>query len=837
MKCMRSIAFTGMKGRKKETFTLIAVMFLTFFFLMTTVTLQGSFLKTSEAERFEIYGKWMGAVWNASPQDKSELEKIWLTEHVGEMRVFGEMQASGGNTAGTLGAIDKEALKFCGLKLKEGRLPENKNEIALEASALGKLKLPLEIGETVRFRLEGEKEYSFTLCGIIKPQSEQWETDGTVLPKGYTDMSFGDRGTACHFLFDGPDVNVLTSHEKMIQELLKDPSGSSLTFNPRAWAPENYSLESMLKGSMILIIILCISICVVLYILTSSMKNRKYRIVLLKSMGASTGQLCGLVTWESIFMWLFSAPAGIAAGILIPAGGMTIYNKTAVTPIQIGLDPELTAFAVLSATAVVLIGDVYLMLSIGKIPVVPSFENNSSLLSRKRLPKKLMNERMSAFRMMLRFRSFHWGQKIFRMGLSVVAAVLILGATVLAGKSMSDYHLFSKLAAFDYEWSAPTPQDGLSKADVEKIRNTKGVERVFCYRSLSVDWEDKFRVSWKGSAGNPYVEKACEFEGNAVEKPEDALGSMEMIGIPGEYREMLKPYERAVEDGTFDEEAFFKGEEVFVYLPPFAVKNLENAVSLIPQPDDYDPEKLYEDKTLKQGDMIKITTPYGSREVKVGGVLRSVEQDASTGGQYSYMALGTIVASDVFTASFFKEEPSEKYSRVAAVVDSSADYETTDKELTGLKAGPKVDFQNGREANLEFRGRMITKTALAMIFGTAIFLLYCMIMFTGQTARMQEDEERSKILRVLGMTRKKLSSIYLWETLLECAWSLFIGGATVFISFAFYEYHNGISITLSGLLKEAGSDFPLIWFAVMCGVFALAYILAGYAPVRKMMRE
>ena len=81
-----------------------------------------------------------------------------------------------------LGYLDEAGQDILCRALAEGRMPEARGEIAIERSALEKLRLEAEVGDTVTWTLlpvDGvEEERSFTIVGILREQSGALDVSG-----------------------------------------------------------------------------------------------------------------------------------------------------------------------------------------------------------------------------------------------------------------------------------------------------------------------------------------------------------------------------------------------------------------------------------------------------------------------------------------------------------------------------------------------------------------------------------------------------------------------------------------------------------------------------------
>lgn len=156
----RKIARNGMRGRKKTTGLLVLVLAFTFLFIMVAILLETSMAETKKQQRRQLYGEWHAAYMEASPEICEQLAGEPEVSRVAKIQILGEDK-----TAGTVGTVNQELVELGNLKLIQGRLPQAKNEVLLEASAADRLGLENPVGETVRLKIrkplvaEDIKEY------------------------------------------------------------------------------------------------------------------------------------------------------------------------------------------------------------------------------------------------------------------------------------------------------------------------------------------------------------------------------------------------------------------------------------------------------------------------------------------------------------------------------------------------------------------------------------------------------------------------------------------------------------------------------------------------------
>lgn len=143
------IARNGMTGRKKDTLLLMIVIMMSFFFTILAIILQGSFQKTRDAQRLQLYGSWHAAYLAADDDVLQELEQEPDITKIGKSYMF---QTKSG--AGIVGTYNQELIEMGEFNLLEGRFPESEGEIVLESSKVAELGLNKPVGQKIKLIFE-----------------------------------------------------------------------------------------------------------------------------------------------------------------------------------------------------------------------------------------------------------------------------------------------------------------------------------------------------------------------------------------------------------------------------------------------------------------------------------------------------------------------------------------------------------------------------------------------------------------------------------------------------------------------------------------------------------
>lgn len=147
---MWKIALRGMRGRRRDTFLLMLVITLSFTLLISTVLLHGSTQYTGQRQRMDSFGEWTGGLFGLKEAERqSVMEELSgetdpREDGIGRLRLLGTS-----DVFGLIGAAEEELMEMGHFKVTEGRLPEAKDEIAVEASQLATYGDGLQVGDTI----------------------------------------------------------------------------------------------------------------------------------------------------------------------------------------------------------------------------------------------------------------------------------------------------------------------------------------------------------------------------------------------------------------------------------------------------------------------------------------------------------------------------------------------------------------------------------------------------------------------------------------------------------------------------------------------------------------
>lgn len=157
---MFRIASKGLLGRKKESFMLLSILFLSFLFSILTSTFYTNSEAAKALQRERIYGQWAYAAF-AVPEGEDPFAARGPGTVRGRNRIIGHSP-----TLGTLTSFDEGFQSLANLNLLEGRMPAAADEVALEQNQLSFFEQTPAVGDEI---LADTEVFLFDLESVWDP--------------------------------------------------------------------------------------------------------------------------------------------------------------------------------------------------------------------------------------------------------------------------------------------------------------------------------------------------------------------------------------------------------------------------------------------------------------------------------------------------------------------------------------------------------------------------------------------------------------------------------------------------------------------------------------------
>lgn len=168
---------------KKLSFSLSLILFVSLMIILFSIFMQIRIFEIKREQNQAVYGAWNAAVYDISETSESKIVSNQMIRSIGNMNIVGEVMEDT-EYKGSIGYVDKDFLEMSNISMKAGHMPENKNEIAIEAYVLDLLGIDYELDQKVNLDIhmnESVIHREYVLSGVINNYSSSWTTDGTLV--------------------------------------------------------------------------------------------------------------------------------------------------------------------------------------------------------------------------------------------------------------------------------------------------------------------------------------------------------------------------------------------------------------------------------------------------------------------------------------------------------------------------------------------------------------------------------------------------------------------------------------------------------------------------------
>ncbi|MCD7785023.1 MAG: ABC transporter permease [Oscillospiraceae bacterium] len=337
LKTIFSLASQGIVRKKYQTILIVAILTISFAFAVMMISYTSSIAATNVEYRSEVYGTWYGLIPIGYDSDVEFLESTNGVDEVGTTVSYGTVRTS--NSSYSIGIIDENFVSM-GPQLLEGRLPEESGEIAMEANLLSALGYDYTLGQKITiypyfgYETEDGTDYvgvsrTYTLTGIINSYTSIWglynkidlnsavitpEDAESLLAEAADEAETEVNSPVTSYFFtvlsDADSDTIKTTVNAYLKSTRSVMSEQSITLNSSVSATETEADYNTVY--VVLIFVVAIIAVVVIYILQIQSEVR--RIVRLRSLGGTKGQIRFLIAIETLMLTIPSLILGTLFG-------------------------------------------------------------------------------------------------------------------------------------------------------------------------------------------------------------------------------------------------------------------------------------------------------------------------------------------------------------------------------------------------------------------------------------------------------------------------------------------------------------------------------------------
>lgn len=287
------------------------------------------------------YGSWQLAFKEANQSLISKITNNPKVSRSGFYTVGEETKLEGKLTVNVTIATDK-ALELLPYKVKQGKFPENENQVAIEKWALSRIDKNGKIGDKIKVN---EKEY--TLVGILEDNIEsQIENKGILLTKN----NKIDESKSMLLVEISPKVNLKKAVKELKGLTEKDKVGENTYLLMMQGAEDNGPMMAGLYATLAIIVgIVVISTIAVIYnSFQISVVERIKQFGLLRAVGGTPKQIRKIVLKEATVLAAIGVPLGLVCGIIAIYGisfAFKLIGGESVFPMKPVIDPNIMAIS------------------------------------------------------------------------------------------------------------------------------------------------------------------------------------------------------------------------------------------------------------------------------------------------------------------------------------------------------------------------------------------------------------------------------------------------------------------------------------------------------------
>ncbi|ENK0838665.1 FtsX-like permease family protein [Clostridium botulinum] len=724
-------------------------------------------------------------------------------------------------------ASDK-ALELLPFNAKEGRLPENEKEVAVEKWALGYIDKSAEIGKNIKIN---GKDY--TLVGVLENSSvTQMQNAATVLMKNNNINT--EKANLLVKISSKVDLQKATKELKKLRGRNKVEENNMLLMYQGA--KKDYSTRGLYGAIFIVIGIVVISTIAVIYnSFQISVVERVKQFGLLRAVGTTKKQIRNMVLREATLVAIIAIPLGLLCGIIaVYSVGFvfSLIGGDSVLPTKLSISP-----IILLGSGAVGLFSIYASALIpanfaGKISPLVAISSRATILKEKvnRRKNKLV-EKLFKFEGSLALKNIKRNRKRYRITVFSIVISVVLFISFKSLIDMSTNFRNELNESQNIHFKIYKSSEGLGDQDIkiddltldnkieDKIKDQSVVDKVYGeYRAYNFYGaiDDKLEVSDVKDIKDVYRKVN-------VNGQEKTVMDVSMSIYDNDALELTKNY---LKSGSIDIEKLNQENGVIVinknkvlrpelhksYMGPLADLKVGDEISVQYKEN----QKVYDEK-------YKGNIEFGKGKVKKVKVMAIVDAPAFNLGSdvqhESEKALKVITSPDVMKKLSESKEIKPRCFNIK-VKDANKD-QLAMKDIQGaIKEDPSLRTANIIDKSKREKSEVLMMEILVYSFIAVISLIGSVNIINTVTTNIILRKREFAALKSIGLTQKGLKKMVTLEGILYGITGAIYGSVI----------GCGLSYLLANqLMKSREFVWPVPWQAIV--IASVSAILIGYISV------
>lgn len=847
-----SIAFQGIKNRKRQTFLTIFILTISLAFAIVMMSYSSSIVTTNKENRLDTYGSWYGAIPDVQDGDLEYLESEEWFDSLG----ISVSYASLGNAY--VGTADESFVEIGRISMRSGHLPENSTEIAMEADLLDYLGYDYTLGQTISVYLvffdsshftddvddiiadSSEPiiiQTSFTLCGVIDEYTNLWDTSNYYSPSLNSAIISEQAAVSLYsdalqraeelnteiFTETGYFFTVKSGYESEVQSsvnsyLAQSRAGTSIKKKTVTINKLSFDSSEAEYNAVYVYIILTVTLFAVVTVFVLQMKSEIKRVVRMRSIGSSKRQLRFLTVVETLMMCFPSIALGILFGVL----GTWLLLRLSVFAGSISVIVSIPSKLLVLSVSLWTLGVIVTKL----VTLQVAFSTPLS----GRMGMTVKNEKA--------YRKF---QNVLIIMLSTSFCAVVIFTILSSLEPMLNYSYYSN--AYDYKIESSYDKDAntavgrrlyyhIDEDIIEAFSSVSGVSEVKAFSAalkavLDFDDLDNADITLTIDSDNEIYFTGKDVSVRIINdytQWEDIIdfSEIDIDSFNGGDSVILMYY---LNDSHFSEQSVpYVGNIVSIAIKCVSTENVNNtiveaSVGAIQRYDYSAPSGFYSAEDYRseepyRGIVIVCSTAFLQR------ILDSMPEGTYWSKSNDSME-GYLAGSD---ASF----------KTAYIyTDSNVDLLTTDVEVATLANELLLDIYNVRESNES--NRVVYLQTLIMLFVSGICIAIVVLIILSSTIKLETQREKRRygILQALGMSKRQRNLELVRTALVRSVVAVVLGWGVFILTVIFRNLESikegGATVfgVVSEYMSNIASYYMPVWaMAVMTvALFAVVFLI------------
>lgn len=328
----------------------------------------------------------------------------------------------------------------------------------------------------------------------------------------------------------------------------------------------------------IIAVVFLATACAVFQIFITQMKRRVRKIVLLKSIGATNGQIVKIILWEGLYLLRSGLLFGISIGFLLSYFSILILNKAKGSGLIFSVSYPLVLLGILLGCIALFVGMIVPMIFAVRIPLLGTMSKPPKHKKSKKHKENISYKRQSFFTISLQYFKQNAGKSLLPFGLSLLISTILLTTLFLGFYSFKNYINTVVIknrpdyAMEGFYGEMPKYIDAITQElnninGVTKVRNYKVGKQLFLwYDGIN---ENQVLNRFKERLPSNLLSKHfSEYNDTLIDEPEWIKNAFytSLFGIDVE-DPLYDEFMNAVTVGEINKEEFNKGNEVILFVP------------------------------------------------------------------------------------------------------------------------------------------------------------------------------------------------------------------------------------------------------------------------------